>query len=126
MPASRRLVANSLGILNRLSADGPNCKAIAHFGQVEQVNVKVGISYVSIAKARASIVREVGEKDFETVRAEAAATWEQALSRILVEGGTEEQKKLFYICISTLGVQIRRQNVFGLAWRSIFVRLAMV
>ena len=37
---------------------------------------------------------EAAEKDFATIRAEAAASWEQALSRIHVEGGTEEQKKL--------------------------------
>ena len=42
---------------------------------------QIGISYVSIAKARASIARETAGKDFATIRAEAAASWEQALSR---------------------------------------------
>jgi putative alpha-1,2-mannosidase len=80
-PANTIVVANTQGILPLVAADGADCKAIASFGQVEQVQLKVGISYVSIAKARASIARETAGKDFATIRAEAVASWEQALSR---------------------------------------------
>src|SRR6266702_4002371 len=102
IPASNIVVANTQGILPLSAADGADCKAIARFGQVEQVHLKVGISYVSIAKARASIARETDDKDFDIIHAEAAATWAQTLSRIRVEGGTEEQKKLFYTLFTRL------------------------
>ena len=102
IPASNIVVANTQGILPLSAADGADCKAIARFGQVEQVHLKVGISYVSIAKARASIARETDDKDFDIIHAEAAATWDQALSRIRIEGGTEEQKKLFYTLFTRL------------------------
>jgi predicted alpha-1,2-mannosidase len=101
-PASQIQVANTLGLLPKQMADGPNCLAVISFGPVEQVNLKVGISFVSIAKARASIARETDGKDFETLRAQAAAIWRQALSRIRVEGGTEEQFTLFYTLFTRL------------------------
>ena len=56
----------------------------------------VGISFVSIAKARRSAEEQVIGKSLETVRAEAEAIWEPMLSPIRIEGATEEQRKVFY------------------------------
>jgi putative alpha-1,2-mannosidase len=102
LPATQRLVANGAGILGSSVAAGTNCRAIASFGHQEAVELRVGISYVSIANARAGVVREAQEKSFETIRAEASTTWEKALSRIQVEGGTQEQKTLFYTLFTRL------------------------
>jgi predicted alpha-1,2-mannosidase len=102
LPATQRIVANSVGILDSTVATGTNCRAIASFGHQEVVELRLGISYVSIANARASVVREAQEKSFETIRTEASTTWENALSRIRVEGGTQEQKTLFYTLFTRL------------------------
>ena len=61
---------------NQTSIDGPDCKVAMNFGQQSEVGLKVGISYVSIAKARESVRREVGIKSFDEVRLEASETWE--------------------------------------------------
>jgi putative alpha-1,2-mannosidase len=61
-----------------------------------QVQLKLGVSFISIAKARANLEREIQDWEFEVVRRHAAAAWEQALARIRVEGGTEGQRKIFY------------------------------
>ena len=63
------------------------------------VEVKIGLSFISTEQARANVEREVGEKTFAEVRRSAAALWEEALSRILVEGGTGEQRRIFYTAL---------------------------
>ena len=95
-PTRERRVGNSLGWMPKTHADGPGCKAVASIGETSVVTLRVGISHTSIAHARASVDREVAGKSFDTIRTEASSTWEKALSRIRVEGGTDEQRKLFY------------------------------
>ena len=56
----------------------------------------MGVSFVSIENARLNLNKEQEGRDFEKVHAEARARWNDDLSRILVEGGTEDQKTVFY------------------------------
>jgi len=100
--AKERCVANHEGPFLGVSANGPNCKAVLHFGKERVINLRVGISFVSVAKARASVDRETGGKDFGQIRAEARDTWERALSRIRVEGGTDGERALFYTSFARL------------------------
>ncbi len=62
----------------------------------ETIEVSMGVSFVSIANARLNLEKEQAGKGFDQIRAEARAMWQNDLSRILVEGGTEEQKRVFY------------------------------
>jgi predicted alpha-1,2-mannosidase len=62
----------------------------------EVVEVKVGISLVSVEQARRNLEAEMLEKSFEGVRAEAVAAWNCRLNRVRLEGGTEDEKKIFY------------------------------
>lgn len=63
------------------------------------LELKIGFSFVSIENARMNLEAEMLAKDFAQVRAEADATWEQLLSKIRVEGGTERERGLFYSCL---------------------------
>lgn len=65
----------------------------------EQVEVQLGVSFVSIGNARLNLEEEQGGKDFSRILAEARTRWEEDLSRILVEGGTEEEKTVFYTAL---------------------------
>ncbi len=60
------------------------------------ISLKAGISYVSIEGARANLSAEIPGWDFDAVRAQAHELWRQALSRVSVDGGTEDQKTAFY------------------------------
>ncbi len=62
----------------------------------EQVNVKVASSFISIEQAELNLKREIGKKDFETIKNEGEAIWNNELSKIKVEGGTEAQVSTFY------------------------------
>lgn len=70
----------------------------------EQVLVQVGISYVSIANARENIDAEQNSFDFSKLRSEAEQNWEQTLSRVEVEGGTDDQKTVFYTALYHLHI----------------------
>ncbi len=60
------------------------------------VLVKIGVSYVSLENARENLEVEIPGWDFEHVRASARAAWDRELGRIRVEGGSDDQKTLFY------------------------------
>jgi predicted alpha-1,2-mannosidase len=62
------------------------------------VEIRIGLSFVSTANAKENLEKELGAKSFETVKAEASATWEKLLSKIQVSSGTEREKMLFYSC----------------------------
>ncbi len=65
----------------------------------EQIEVKIGVSFVSCENARENLDAEQDGFDFDKVRADAVAKWNSDLSRIRVEGGTEEQKYVFYTAL---------------------------
>jgi predicted alpha-1,2-mannosidase len=120
-PAKDRWVADAFAVKpGAMAADGPGCRAVGSFGEVSELVLKVGISYSSLAQARASLDTEAGDASFEDLKARSEAVWGSSLSRIKVEGGTQAQKTLFYslfarlLCMPTdLGVD----DEFHL-WRS--------
>lgn len=59
------------------------------------VELKVAISYVSIANARENLEQEAGNLSFDQVLTKAVAQWEEKLSRIQIEGGSERQRIIF-------------------------------
>lgn len=69
------------------------------FDKEEVVEVKIGVSYVSIANARENLEKETGNKSFEDVYKETYNEWNEELSKILVEGGSKEDKTIFYTAL---------------------------
>jgi len=64
----------------------------------EQVNVRVASSFISPEQAALNL-GEIGADNFETVKQKGQAAWNQQLSRIQVEGGSDEQLRTFYSCL---------------------------
>ena len=65
----------------------------------EQIEVQMGVSFVSMANARENLDAEQRGKNFDAIRAEARAKWNDDLSRILVEGGTKTERTIFYTAL---------------------------
>jgi predicted alpha-1,2-mannosidase len=63
------------------------------------VILKLAISYVSLANARANLDSEAGDKNFDVIVREAQQAWEQKLSLVKVQGGTEAEKRIFYTAL---------------------------
>jgi predicted alpha-1,2-mannosidase len=77
---------------------GKDVKALAGFAtaQGQVVQLKVGLSYVSVEQARRNLQAELPDWDFDRVRQESRRVWNEWLSRIEVEGGSEAQRTKFY------------------------------
>jgi predicted alpha-1,2-mannosidase len=60
------------------------------------VECKAASSFLSPVQARLNLQREIGEADFETVRLRGEKVWNDALGRVQVSGGSEEQQRTFY------------------------------
>ncbi len=62
----------------------------------EQIEVRVGVSYISVEQARSNLKAEIGEQTFEQAMAATRAVWNKVLGQAAVTGGTEKQKTVFY------------------------------
>jgi len=62
----------------------------------EQVLMKAGISFVDISGAKNNLQSEIKDWNFDAVHQQAVNLWDKELSRIKIEGGTPEQKTVFY------------------------------
>ena len=62
----------------------------------ESISVKVGISYVSIENARKNMEAEQPGFDFDKVRTAAREMWNKDLSRVEIEGGSKDERTIFY------------------------------
>ncbi len=67
-----------------------------HTSEGEQIQVKVGISYISIEQAQYNLEKEIPHWDFNKVRVKNREAWEKLLGRVKVEGGSDEQRVQFY------------------------------
>ena len=67
--------------------------------EAEQIEVQVGVSFVSIANARENLNTEQKGFELEKVAKEGHDEWARTLDRITVEGGTEEQRRVFYTAL---------------------------
>jgi len=79
-------------------AMGNDAKAWVQFNTLEgeQIEMKVALSQVSLEGARKNLEAEASGKNFDLVRIQAKAKWEEKLNKIVVEGGTTDQKAIFY------------------------------
>jgi predicted alpha-1,2-mannosidase len=64
-----------------------------------QIEIKVGISYVSIENARENLEAEASKKSFDEIYQATSSKWNKLLSRIEVEGGTVDDKTVFYTAL---------------------------
>jgi predicted alpha-1,2-mannosidase len=65
----------------------------------EEILVKVGLSAVSCDGARQNLDAEIPGWDFNKTRNDADAAWNKELGKISIEGGTQEQKTIFYTAL---------------------------
>ena len=65
----------------------------------EQIEVRVGISYISTDQARKNLEREIPKWTFDQVKSQTREAWNHALKGIDVAGGTERQRTIFYTAL---------------------------
>lgn len=83
-----------------LQSEGKGVGAYIQFEKGVAVQAKVASSYISTEQAIVTLNKELGSyTSLEQTKAAGFKVWNELLNRILVEGGTEEQKATFYSCM---------------------------
>ncbi|HVW46986.1 MAG TPA: GH92 family glycosyl hydrolase, partial [Solirubrobacterales bacterium] len=67
--------------------------------QARTVSVRVGVSFVSVAGARAALRAESEGRGFGAIRAAARESWDRALGKIGVAGGSAREVRTFYTAL---------------------------
>ena len=92
------IAINDTLVENIDQAEGKNIKAFVKFNtqKEEQILVKVGISAVSVVGAKKNLEAENSGWSFSEIKTKAREAWNENLSVIEIEGGTEKQHRIFY------------------------------
>ena len=85
----------------RTQASGDDTGANINFGDIKNqpVELKIGISFVSLENARQNLEAETGSLDFEGIRDAGRAAWDNWLSRVKIETDDSEIKTIFYTAL---------------------------
>ena len=73
----------------------------AMFGkETKVVNVRVGVSFISISQARANLDNEIPDgTTLESTAEKTRAAWAEKLDRIQIEGASDEDRETFYTAV---------------------------
>ncbi|MDD2997198.1 MAG: GH92 family glycosyl hydrolase [Paludibacter sp.] len=91
-------VANAPVVTDSKMLEGKHLGFFNEFSTLEneEVTLKVGISFVDMAGAELNYNSEIKNKTFDEVKTDAENLWNRELSKVLVEGGTDDEKTVFY------------------------------
>ncbi|WP_328618655.1 GH92 family glycosyl hydrolase [Amycolatopsis sp. NBC_00355] len=94
------------------TVSGPGSGGYVTFANLNgaQVNVQVGLSFVSVDGAKANLKTENTKKSFDTVAAAARKAWNDQLGKIAVSGGSDADMTTFY---TSLYHSLIQPNVFS-------------
>jgi len=87
---------HNINNIEQLKKENKEVSVINFIDRPGPLEIQIGFSFVSIKNARENLEKEMLGKNFSQVRLEAQETWENLLSKIVVSGGTERQRRTFY------------------------------
>lgn len=85
---------------NNKADEGEGKGAYIEFAPGSVVQAKVASSYINPEQASLNLATELGKfKKFDDTKAASTKIWNTLFHRVVVEGGTEEQRATFYSCL---------------------------
>jgi predicted alpha-1,2-mannosidase len=72
---------------------------VVRFRPAQTIEARIGTSFISFEQAALNLDREIGSTPIEALREQAATRWNSHLNRVQIEGGSNEQRRLFYSCM---------------------------
>ncbi len=96
------------------SATGRNASVVLNFSEgTKSLRLRYGISFIDAAQAKKNLEREVARKTVAQLQADGRRIWNEALGKIEIAGGTDDERSVFYtslyrcyerpVCISEEG-----------------------
>ena len=87
-------------ITSKTKDEGVNkCIALQFDSIKKQVDLRYGVSFISVHQAKANLYRDLKGYDIELVKKNGYETWNTALSKTTVAGGSENDKTVFYTSV---------------------------
>lgn len=78
------------------SVSGQNKALILAFDNDKSINLRYGISFISIEQAKKNLRREITDYDLTEIAETGRNIWNETLGKIAIQGGSEDDKTLFY------------------------------
>ncbi|MFV0582174.1 MAG: GH92 family glycosyl hydrolase [Parabacteroides gordonii] len=79
------------------SVEGKDAALVMAYGSdVKQLGIRYGISFISEEQAKKNLEREIAAYDVDVVAKIARNDWNDALGKIQTQGGTDDDKTVFY------------------------------
>lgn len=79
--------------------DGGMCGLIACYKDVDELVVKISVSYTSFDGAKNNFLAEAENLDFDSARKKTLKMWDKILGRVRIEGGNIDELKSFYTAL---------------------------
>lgn len=73
-----------------------SCLVLKFKSNYQPIHIKYGISFISEEQARKNLEREIKNYDVNALALEGRRVWNEALGKINVQGGSENDKTVFY------------------------------
>ncbi|SHM94644.1 GH92 family glycosyl hydrolase [Chitinophaga sp. CF418] len=86
---------------------------VATGSKTQQVDVRYGVSFISVEQAKANLQKEIPEWGLATVTNKAFQAWDKVLGQINVKGGTPAQKRVFYTSLYRAYERMVNINEYG-------------
>ena len=112
-PVATGVLRNHRLDVSAATATGRDACVVLRFAGHSTVTLRYAVSLIDVEQARRNFQAEVAGHSFEQVKAQARESWNEALGRITVEGGSDNHKTVFYtslyrcmerpVCISEQG-----------------------
>jgi predicted alpha-1,2-mannosidase len=83
----------------RGTRDSREAVVAAFPASLRSVRLRYAISYISVEQARRNLEAEIRDFDLERLAREARAEWNAALGKVAVEGGSEDERTVFYTAL---------------------------
>lgn len=80
---------------NQHFAEDENEALVLNFAS-NQVNIRYGISFISVDQAKKNLRREINTYSVDEIAGIGRDVWNEALGKITIDGGSEDDKAIFY------------------------------
>ena len=90
---------NSFSGIAFLEGIRPNVSLTFQAREKEKIGIKMGVSFVDEEQAKKNLEKDIPDWNFEVVKEKGKEKWNEALGKIEVKGGTQDQKTVFYTAL---------------------------
>jgi len=84
---------------NENSEDAASALVLEFNAPAGVVEIRAGISFISVDQAKRNLERELGAATFEVAKSRARSECNALYSKVRLKGGSEKERRIFYTCL---------------------------